>query len=168
MRPDDAFWAARIVSKFSDDAIRAVVEKAQYSDRRATDYITETLILRRDKVLRAWLAGVNPLVDFAIGADGELTFENAAVQARIATPARQYRYVWARFDNATGTSTPIDAKATVVTTMPRAAVPQALADAPFIEVSVEAVHPDHPAWSSPVIVHFRRAGGGWELVGALR
>ena len=27
MRPDDAFWAARIVSKFSDEAIRAVVEK---------------------------------------------------------------------------------------------------------------------------------------------
>ena len=39
MRPDDAFWAARIVAQFSDDAIRAIVEKAQYSDPRATDYI---------------------------------------------------------------------------------------------------------------------------------
>ena len=29
MRPDDAFWAARIVARFSDDAIRAIVEKAQ-------------------------------------------------------------------------------------------------------------------------------------------
>src|SRR6185503_15911588 len=35
MRPDDAFWAARIVSKFSDEAIRAVVAKAAYSDPAA-------------------------------------------------------------------------------------------------------------------------------------
>ena len=32
MRPDDAFWAARIVSQFTDEVIRAVVEKAHYSD----------------------------------------------------------------------------------------------------------------------------------------
>ena len=47
MRPEDAFWAARIVSKFSDAAIRAIVEKARYSDRRATEYITAALIERR-------------------------------------------------------------------------------------------------------------------------
>ena len=63
MRADDAFWAARIVSRFSDDAIRAVVAKARYSDPRASEYITSTLIMRRDKVLRTWLAGVNPVVD---------------------------------------------------------------------------------------------------------
>ena len=34
MRPDDAFWAARIVSKFTDEAIRAVVEKARTAIRR--------------------------------------------------------------------------------------------------------------------------------------
>jgi hypothetical protein len=39
MRPDDAFWAARIVSQFSDEAIRAVVEKAAYSDPTATDFM---------------------------------------------------------------------------------------------------------------------------------
>ena len=39
----------------SDDAIRAVVGKAKYSDPRATDYMTATLIKRRDKVLRTWL-----------------------------------------------------------------------------------------------------------------
>ena len=39
MRADDAFWAARIVSKFSDADIRAIVAKARYSDPRATEYI---------------------------------------------------------------------------------------------------------------------------------
>ena len=66
MTPDDAFWAAQLVSKFSDEAIRAVVAKARYSEAGAADHITSTLIKRRDKVLRAWLTGVNPLVNARI------------------------------------------------------------------------------------------------------
>ena len=42
-------------------AIRAIVEKARYSDPRATDYMTDVLVKRREKVLRAWLTAVNPL-----------------------------------------------------------------------------------------------------------
>ena len=90
LRPDDAFWAARLVARFSDQAIRAIVAKARYSDQRATDYIAATLIKRRDKVLRAWLTGVNPIVEPALGTDGTLTFENAAVTAAIASPSATY------------------------------------------------------------------------------
>jgi hypothetical protein len=78
MRADDAFWAACIVSRFSNAAIRAVVGKARYSDPQATEYLTETLIARRDKVVRAWITGVNPLADFAVTGAGDLVFENAA------------------------------------------------------------------------------------------
>ena len=63
MRPDDAFWAARIVAKFDDGMVRAIVEKAKYSDPKATDYITQTLIARRDKVLKTYLNQVNPIVN---------------------------------------------------------------------------------------------------------
>ena len=63
MRPDDAFWGARLVATFTDERIRAIVAKARYSDPAATDYIAQTLIARRDKVLKAWLTGVNPIVD---------------------------------------------------------------------------------------------------------
>lgn len=51
MHADDTFWAARIVWRFTNEMVRAVVEKAQYTDPRATDYMTGTLIARRDKVL---------------------------------------------------------------------------------------------------------------------
>ena len=61
MRADDTFWAARIVSKFSDEAIRAVVGKAGYSDCAATDYVTKAMIARRDKVVAAWIIGSVPL-----------------------------------------------------------------------------------------------------------
>jgi hypothetical protein len=166
MRGDDAFWAARIVSKFSDAAIRAVVEKARYTDPRATAYITETLIKRRDKVLRAWLAGINPLTDFSLSAAGELAFANAAVEARAATSAREYRVSWARFDNATGASADVGGQ--IATTTMGAQLPAALASAEFVEARIAALHADHPAWATPVVVHFRRGDGGWTVVGVRR
>ena len=81
MQLDDAFWAARIVSKFSDAMVRAIVEKARYSDPKATEYMTATLIKRRDKVLRYWLNAVNPVVDPVLASSGALTFSNAAIDA---------------------------------------------------------------------------------------
>ena len=166
MRGDDAFWAARIVSKFTDEAIRAIVEKARYTDPAATTYIAETLIKRRDKVLRAWLAGINPVADFVLDSTGELRFDNAAVAARAATAASEYRIGWARFDNATGTSTPVGGDMAVRTM--RSQLPAELATAPFVEARIAAIHPDHPEWAEPVVVHFRRATDGWAVVGVRR
>jgi hypothetical protein len=172
MTPEDAFWGARLVAKFSNEAIRAVVAKARYSEPGAAEHITTTLIKRRDKVLRAWLTGVNPLVNAQLGS--VLTFENAAVDAGIATPPQSYQVEWFRFDNATGTSTP-DAVGGVVggivgqtetgVTFPRFEMPQTLRDAAFVRVSVSTIHPDYPAWSNPVTFTFRRNGTQWETVG---
>jgi hypothetical protein len=50
LRADDAFWAARLVSRFSDEVLREVVAKARYSEPGAADHVTRTLIERRDKV----------------------------------------------------------------------------------------------------------------------
>ena len=166
MRADDAFWAARIVSKFSDADIRAIVSKARYSDPRATDYMTATLIERRNKVMKTWLTVTNPLVDFALGSDGTLTFTNAAVAAGVATPAAEYQVRWLRFDNSSGSATgAIEA----TTTGTRAAAPsQVLAGAEFVQVEIGSQHPQFSAWKSPVTVHFRRGPAGWDLVGVTR
>jgi hypothetical protein len=169
MRADDAFWAARIVSKFSDDAIRVIVEKGHFSDPRATDYLTGAIIRRRDKVLACWLTGVNPLVDFALSDRGELTFGNAAEQAGVASAASGYRVQWARFDNSTAVATEIGA---TTVTQPKAQAPASLVSdsvAPdFIQVRIAAAHSQFPAWSTPVTVHFKRIERGWKLVGLAR
>ena len=52
MRPDDAFWAARLVARFSDETIRAIVAKGRCSEPGAAEHLATTLIKRRDKVLR--------------------------------------------------------------------------------------------------------------------
>ena len=166
MRADDAFWAARIVARFGDADIRAVVEKARYSDPQATDYITSTLIERRDRVIRTWLTAANPLVDFALSASGELTFENAAGAARAAGRPTEYRVRWSRFDNMSGSASDTTETTSVE---PRLAAPAGVVDgAQFVQAEVSAVHPQFSAWETPVTVHFRRDGARWTLVGLKR
>ena len=63
MRPEDAFWGARLVSRFTADDIAAIVAKGEYSDPAATAYVTKVLIERQRKVLATWLNVVTPLVD---------------------------------------------------------------------------------------------------------
>ncbi|MCL4820781.1 MAG: hypothetical protein KJ067_16700 [Vicinamibacteria bacterium] len=167
MRADDAFWAARIVSRFSDAALRAVVEKARYSDPAVTDYLASTLIARRDRVVEAWLPAVNPVADPQLAGDGTLTFANAAVDAGVATAPAAYALRWSRFDNARDALVG-DAVEQRVETARAAAPPEVLAEAEYVFVSVAAHHPDHPAWSRPVHLYFRRVTGGWQAVGLER
>jgi hypothetical protein len=167
MRPDDAFWAARIVARFSDEMIGAVVQKAQYTDPRATEYMTRTLIARRDKVVAAWLNQVCPAVDPTLGAEGAFAFTNAAVAAGAAGPAASYQLRWFRFDNATSTRTPEGEPQTV--TGPSGQAPPGLLDSgDYIGVEVTGRQPEHPGWERPATFFFRRGPSGWTLVGVER
>jgi hypothetical protein len=167
MRPDDAFWAARLVAKFGDDALRAIVAKARYSDSAAADYITRTLIARRDKVLRTWLTGVNPLVNPQLSAAGVLTFDNAAVSAGVASAPAGYILTWSRFDNATDAAVGPSEEQRVPG--PRADAPPAiLKGSDYVSVAIRTTHAGFPGWDAPVVVYFRQAAGGWQPVGLTR
>ena len=167
MRPDDAFWAARLVARFSDEAMKAIVAKARYSDPAAADYITRTLIARRDKVLRTWLTGVNPIVDPQLSAAGVLTFENAAVSARVASAPPEYVLTWSRFDNAADSAVGPTEEQRV--TGPRADAPAAiLKGSDYVSVTIQTIHPGFPGWNAPVVVYFRQGAAGWQPVGMTR
>jgi hypothetical protein len=167
MRPDDAFWGARLVAKFSDETIRAIVAKGRYSDPEAAKYIADTLIRRRDKVLKTWLTGVNPIVNPRLTASGALTFENAAVAAGVATTPTAYVLTWSKFDNATGAN--VGETQEVRVTEARGDVPPAITQgAEFVSVAIRSIHPDFPDWQAPVNVYFRKAADGWQPVGLER
>ena len=168
MRPDDAFWAARIVARFSDDAIRTIVGKAQYSDPHAANYIVQTLITRRDKVLKHWLTSVNPLVDFVLSEQGVLRFVNAAVHTGVAKGGSPYKVQWASFDNANGIASEVETASADTTRLQAPASLIAKGGPDFIQVRIAATHPDYPSWATPVTVHFRRVGDGWKTVGIMR
>ena len=164
MRADDAFWAARRVANFTDEIVRAVVAKAEYTDPAATEHISQTLIQRRDKVLSTWLTGVNPIVNPSLNADGTLAFENAAEAAGVANLASSYELTWSAFDNATGEN--VGQEETVESSAPMSRAPtDILSNRTFVSLSIRTTHPDFPAWRNPTLVHFRRTPDGWETVG---
>ncbi len=51
----DVRWGARILSGITDAHIRAAVARGRLSDPRAADYLAETLIRRRDRIVARWL-----------------------------------------------------------------------------------------------------------------
>jgi hypothetical protein len=167
MRDDDAFWAAQRIVHFSDDIVRAVVAKAAYSDPAATDYITSTLIQRRNKVLRTWLTGVNPIVNPTLDANGTLRFENAAEAAGVASAGSSYTLEWSAFDNAANAD--VRPTETVEADGPASQAPSSiLSDSAFVSLKIRTTHRDFPSWLNPTEVHFRRTSDGWETVGIAR
>jgi len=167
MRPDDAFWAARIVSRFTDEMIGAIVKKAQYSDPRATEFMTAALIERRDKVVAAWLNEVAPIIQPSISSDGIITFTNAAITVGAAAPGGSYQLQWFRFDNATSARTAVGGRQTTPDVSARVPA-DLLAASEFVGIEISAAHPRHPGWARPSTFYFRRAEGGWTLVGVER
>jgi hypothetical protein len=164
-QPDDTFWAAERVASFSDDAIRAVVATAGYTDPAAARYLGDVIIKRRDQVAREWLTGVNPVVNPSIDAEGRLTFHNAAVDAGVAPEPPAYQVRWSLFDNATGDLSLL-APWTVLTGT-RGHMPEAVpAAAVFVTAEIAATDSHHPSWARPVRSYFRRGTGNtWTLVG---
>ena len=104
--PDDEFWAARQVMRFTDDEIRAIVKTGEYSDPRAEEWIAKCLIERRDKIGRTYFRKVIPLDQFAIR-DQRLVFEDLWATYKFG-PAPALQVQWARFDNETESKTSIE------------------------------------------------------------
>jgi hypothetical protein len=163
MRADDAFWAARIVARFSDEAIRAIVGKGKYSDPAAVDVLTDAIIKRRDRIKEVWLMGVNPIVNPTLSPNGELRFENAATLNDVGGHPDGYALRWSRFDNATDTHTPVGDEVMVRDT--RARAPSGMLEgSDYVSVRIDTRHPRYPTWV-PVQVYFRRTAAGWQTVG---
>ena len=91
--------------RFSDEMIRAIVEIGRIDDPAAEEHMIRTLIERRDKIVRYYLARINPVDGFSVstGSNGQrrLTFVNLGVEAGLATDC-SYGYSWHTFGNETG------------------------------------------------------------------
>src|SRR4029077_16969470 len=153
MLPDDAFWAARRVAAFDDDLIDDRVHIGQFSDATAERHLASILKQRRDKIARAYLPAVNPLVEPRLGG-GQLTFVNAAVAAGVAPEAQGYRAVWAVFDNGSGETRSLGETAAPVRAL---AAPPDLpsAQGTIVRVDVSARGSAPAASLAPIHVYFR-------------
>ncbi len=164
LREDDAFWAARRVSAFTDELIRAAVHTGQFSDAAAEKHLADVLIERRNKIASVYLTAVNPVVSPRLDAKGRLSFENAAVAAGVAETPETYRASWFLFDNATGATKPLSETQSKTADIQ---APDGLPAAPgsFIAVDIAGESKTYPSWQQPVRAYFRRTGTDWTLVG---
>jgi len=171
----DAFWAARIASRFSDRMLRSIVEIARLSDPGAARYLGDVLIKRRDKVVAHWIAQTTPLDEFAV-TDGPagpvLTFDDAAVRLGVADAPAAYRARWSSFDNLSGRTTPVGAETTLAARrldVPAGAWgPRDPSGARYATASIASDHAGYPHWSKPVLVTLRDRQGLVDVVGVER
>ncbi len=172
----DAFWAASIISRFTDEMLRAIVAEGQISDPEAAAYLTDVIITRRDKVVNYWISRTNPLDRFEVhrlARTGlELTFENAAIRVGAAQQGATYRVRWSALDNLSGQETPAGDEVELAEA--RAPVPAAAwgpaddAGDRYAVATISTRHPDFPHWEEPVVVSLRNRAGDVEVVGIER
>jgi hypothetical protein len=161
MRPEDAFWAARIVARFTPEAIRAMVATGRLGNPAAEEYLAQTLVVRRDKIVDRYLRALNPLDGFRVE-DRALVFDNAGERAGLAR-AEGYEHQWFAVDNATGGLTPLGEPTR--STGARAALTDS--DSEYTMVRIRTLSDAAPAWRQAVDV-FLRNGTAPAIVGVER
>ena len=163
MQNEDAFWATKIIMQFTDDRVRSLVKEGKYEDPEAEEYLVRTLITRRDKIVRYYFDQLNPLDNFQVSADNQLTFKNLGIDVGLA-PSASYKYQWFRFDNEKSTTEPIAGAGE--TTSPAIPVPPDAAN--YLKVRIETVSAAHPNWQKSVDVYLRSDGTTRTVVGIER
>jgi hypothetical protein len=86
----DGYWAAKIISGFTDAHISAAVATGGYQNPAAAAYMTKTLAERRDKIARLWFDRVPPL-DFFTVDGGIVRFHDLGAERGI-YPGTHARY----------------------------------------------------------------------------
>ena len=162
MRLADAFWAARIVSRFSDEAVRALVGAGEFSDAEAERHLADTLIRRRDKVVAYYFRQLNPLAELRIEGDA-LAFANLGERAGLAR-VEAYEYEWHVLENRTGRLDPLPA-AKGESVEPRLALPPGGHSYLMARIRTRG---GETAWRKAVDVYIRKEGGVLNVVGIER
>lgn len=151
MDDEDAYWAAKIISRFTDAHVEALVEEGHFTIPEHAQYLEDTLIRRRDAIVNYYMRRVTPLddprivgnelcVDDLLARGGWVAPSESTYEAR--TPAGQWQRLRPEgpvlcFDLPRG-------EAAVVTARVRRA--------------------DQRRPSTPVTFHLRQREGRWNLV----
>lgn len=152
----DGYWAAKIVSAFTDRHLEALVAEGEYRNPAAAEYVARTLGERRDKIARYWFERVPPL-DFFVPEGTSIRFHDLGVERALfpgparyrvrasATRSDHHRQSWTEWIELAELEVPLAG-------MTRDPVIQATSlDAfPFLAIEIEVNRGSE--WSSPVLV----------------
>lgn len=90
MTEADGAWMARLLAHFTDDLVKAAVSAGAYS-KPDSRYLTETLIARRDAILRRYLSRLSPISDLRMEGDRLCGVDLARHRRLIPDEGQSYR-----------------------------------------------------------------------------
>ncbi len=164
----DGYWGAKILSAFTNDDLRLIVEQGNYRNPAAADFLVETLAGRRDKIVRYWFDKVPPLDFFTLTAEGIDFHDLAAERGYASAEDSRYRYRLAAVDSgrennrADGWTAWRETSATAAPLFDdggrlAADVPRGDADHPFLACEVQVDRGD--GWSRSTTLYGAYASG---------
>jgi hypothetical protein len=161
----DQAWMARIISTFSEDHIRAAIERGRFSDPNVERVLLRTIMERRERILERYLTRLSPLarphvVNLGRRRSG-LCLTDHAVSSGLRTDRRYTARAWAGSDEI-----PIAAPRATQNGMVCVALPR-LSPSGYLIVDVVAESPGEDA-PGPARAHFYYSVDGYELVGLQR
>jgi hypothetical protein len=159
----DGYWAAKILSAFTDEHIEAAVARGRYRNPDAHRYVVQTLIERRDIIVKYWFDRIPPL-DFVwrdgfrvryrdLGVDRGI-YRDVVTRYRIrcaAVNAERDAAEWSDWTSGNTAETDLSSES----------IANLLGEAsrtsyPFIAVECQLDRGD--GWSSSVVAYFARTG----------
>jgi hypothetical protein len=87
----DAAWAARKIARFRDEHVAAAVRVGKYTKPEDTEFLTKTLIARRDIILKRYFSKLSPIGELSVSAAGELCGTDLARYSHVFDDA-SFRY----------------------------------------------------------------------------
>jgi hypothetical protein len=175
MTERDGAWAARIISRFDDDLIAAAVQVGDYTDPKATAFLTKTLEARRDAIRKRYFANLSPVADVRVHAapDGAEVCATDLARQSATWPETRFHYaatLWTgvSLERRAAVSVTTKPAGEVCVSLPRLAKDKSLPDADPARYAVLDVQ--NGVAPGPLRMHFYDLGAdrGYKLVGIER
>lgn len=90
-QPADNYWAAKILAELTPAHLAALVAAARFPEPAAADYVRQTLIDRRNKILNYYLRQVSP-IEFIKSRNDQIHFQNLAKKLGFADSTKMTHY----------------------------------------------------------------------------
>ncbi len=167
MMPRDAFWAAKIIMRFTREELSAIVNTGEYGNPDVARYFLDVLVQRQTKCGEAGINRTNPLDDFRL-TGRYMEFTNVSQAHGFVDSETEYSLSWSLFDNRTGAREAL--RSAVTQSQTRSELPERPRKGPddFLLAELRSINTDFPHWDAPITVYLRPVGGGYRIVGVDR
>jgi hypothetical protein len=161
MTDNDGYWAAKIITSFSDNELWAVIQQARYSNPDAAEYLHDVLCKRRDKIGRLLFQQVAPLDDFSLKSE-TLFFKDLAVQ-------RNYALKQERIYNCAIACSGVEKALDLGTVDIEKGIPLPDQNCNQIKITITVSLHKNPEWKRSLEIYAAPTDqGAWELLGCKR